>query len=66
MESITESFILVQKVYRRNRQYFLFLLLYISPCRIKFLPSQSLAVQQKEQTVIYTRNFYCDKHRDDH
>lgn len=57
MGSITESFIPVQKVYRRNRQHFPFFLLYISLCRIKFLPFPGLAVQQKEQTVIHTRDF---------
>lgn len=55
--SITESFIPVQKVYRRNRQHFLFLLLYISLCRIKSLPSQGPAVQQKEQALIPTHDF---------
>lgn len=45
-------------VYRRKGNIFSSSVLYISLCRIKFLPSQGLAVQQKEQTVIHTRDFF--------
>lgn len=60
MRSITELFIPVQKIYRRNSQHFLFLLLYISLCRMKFLLKAWQCSRKSKLSFTYMI-FYCDK-----